>query len=57
LPHAATAPFHFVCAQALASVWLPTVSTTPGQRSLCSGLPADASSARSIVRAAPSERR
>ena len=33
-PQAATAPFQRVCAQALASVWLPTVSTTPAQRSL-----------------------
>jgi hypothetical protein len=33
----------------LASVWLPTESTTAAQRSFCNGLPGAASSARSIT--------
>jgi hypothetical protein len=56
-PHAATTPSVFVCAQTLASVWLPTESTAPAQRSFCSGLPAWFSVLRSTISAAPSERR
>ena len=37
-PHAATTPRYRVCAQALASVWLPTVSTTRGPALLLKGL-------------------
>ena len=56
-PQAVTTPPYFVLAQALARVWLPTVSTTPAQRSLASGLPGADNSARSITSAAPSWRR
>ncbi len=52
-PQAATAPRYLVVAQALASVWLPTVSTTPAQRSLPIGLPGADSSLRSMTSAAP----
>ena len=54
-PQAATAPSAFVCAQALTSVWLPTESTTPAQRSFCSGLPGCESAARSMSSFAPSD--
>ena len=56
-PQAATAPLARVAAQALASVWLPAVSSTPDQASFCIGLPAADSVARSMMRAAPSSRR
>ena len=56
-PQAVTTPPYFVLAQALARVWLPTVSTTPAQRSLASGLPGALSSARAMMSAAPSWRR
>jgi hypothetical protein len=55
-PQAATAPLKRTCAQALTSVCEPTVSTTPAQRSLCSGLPGADSALRSTIAPAPSAR-
>src|SRR5260221_604151 len=54
-PQAVTTPSSMVCAHALASVWLPTASTTPAQRCFCRGLPGWESSARSMTSAAPSD--
>ena len=53
-PQAATTPSCCVCAHALTSVWLPTESMTPAQRSFCSGLPGWESVLRSMISAAPS---
>src|SRR6266567_7049297 len=53
-PHAATAPPYRVMESTLASVVEPTLSMPPAQRSLPSDLGVPASSARSMIYAAPS---
>ena len=53
-PQAVTVPRYFVWAMALASVWLPTESTTAPQRSFWNGLPGSDSSLRLMKSSAPS---